>query len=194
MDCTWLKASPSLQKGIDTVNLLEDTKFEQFLRRIVAKMKLHNTEIFTAEERQKLEKIFKVDEEQLLLAIKTVLYLFKRMLKFIFMPMELKNDLLKIGLNDDKSEFFVKVWSTETQSTLSELGSETVAKHGDTLNFTWKLNAELSSEYRKKCKVPKAYLSINSPTEQNEIEMTHSELHTLFLQFESVQNELDSIM
>lgn len=184
----------SLQKGIVIMNKLEDTKFEQLLRRIVGKMKLQDTEIFTQEERQKLEKIFKVDEDSLLLAIKTMLYLFKRMLKFIFMPVDLKNDLDKIGLVNDKAEVIVKVWSNETRETLEELGSDGIDKYGENLNFSWKLNAELSSDYRKKYKVPKVYLSLNGENRETEIEMTHPELYSVFLQLESVQNELDNIM
>lgn len=184
----------SLQKGIGIINKLEDTKFEQFLRRIVAKMKLQDTEIFTQAERQKLEKIFKVDEVNLLLAIKTVLYLFKRMLKFIFMPVDLKNDLDKIGLGNDKADLIVKMWSIETKETLEELGSASLDKYGEFLNFSWKLNAELSSDYRKKCKVPKVYFSVNGENSETEIEMTHPELYSVFLQLESIQNELDNIM
>lgn len=184
----------SLQKGIVIVNKLEDTKFEQLLRRIVGKIKLQDTEIFTQEERQKLEKIFKVDEDSLLLAIKTVVYLFKRMLKFILMPVDLKNDLDKIGLGNDKAEVIVKVWSNETRETLEELGSDGIDKYGENLNFSWKLNAELSSDYRKKYKVPKVYLSVNGENRETEIEMTHPELYSVFLQLESIQNELDNIM
>ncbi|KAI5651605.1 hypothetical protein NE865_00849 [Phthorimaea operculella] len=194
MTLFWIKVSPSLKTGIVLLNQLEDAKFEQFLRRIVTKMKLQDTEIFTEDERKKLEMIFKVNEEQLLLAIKTVLYLFKRMLKFIFMPTDLKSDLDKIGLSNEKADFFVKVWSTETRSTLTEIGSESAIKDGDSFNFSWKLNAELSSEYRKKCKVPKAYVTISGKSEETEIEMTHPELYSVFLQFESIQNELDNIM
>ncbi|XP_026326238.1 COMM domain-containing protein 10 [Hyposmocoma kahamanoa] len=190
----WIKASPSLQKGIVIVNKLEDTKFEQLLRRIVGKIKLQDTEIFTQEERQKLEKIFKVDEDSLLLAIKTVVYLFKRMLKFILMPVDLKNDLDKIGLGNNKAEVIVKVWSNETREILEELGSDRIDKYGENLNLSWKLNAELSSDYRKKYKVPKVYLSVNGENRETEIEMTHPELYSVFLQLESIQNELDNIM
>lgn len=184
----------SLEKGISIINKLEDTKCEQFLRRIVAKMKIQDTEIFTQVERQKLEKIFKVDEDNLLLAIKTVLYLFKRMLKFIFMPVDLKNDLDRIGLENDKAELIVKVWSNETKQTLEELGPDGLDKFGETLNFSWKLNAELSSDCRKKYKVPKVYFSVNGENCETEIEMTHPELYSVFLQLESIQNELDNIM
>ncbi|KAJ2949661.1 hypothetical protein O0L34_g15588 [Tuta absoluta] len=190
MNLSWIRVSPSLKTGIVLINQLEDTRFEQFLRRIVTKMKLQDSEIFTEDERKKLEMIFKVDEEQLLLAIKTVLYLFKRMLKFILMPTDLKSGLDKIGLSNEKADFFVKVWSTETRSTLSEM----TIKDGDSFNFSWKLNAELSSEYRKKCKVPKAYVTVSGKTEETETEMTHPELYSVFLQFESIQNELDNII
>lgn len=157
-------------------------------------MKLRDTEIFTAEERQKLEKIFKINEEALLLAIKTVLYLFKKLLRYILMPVDLKNDLNKIGLNNEKSEFLVKVWSMETRTTLNELSAEGLDKYRETLNFSWKLNAELSSEYRKKSQVPKAYLCLSEESNNTEIELTHPEIYSIFLQFESIQNELDNIM
>lgn len=157
-------------------------------------MKLQDTEIFTEDERQKLGKIFKIDEEILLLAIKTIVYLFKRLLKIIFMPIDLKNDLNKIGLNNEKADVIVKVWSTETRATLEDFGSEDINQNRETPNFSWKLNAELSSDLRKKCKIPKAYMSFPGQNDHTEIELTHPELYSMFLQFESIQNELDNII
>ncbi|XP_047532364.1 COMM domain-containing protein 10-like [Vanessa atalanta] len=194
MECNWLKTSPSLRKGIDLINQLEETKFEQFLRRIVVKLKNQDTEIFTEEERRKLEKIFKVNDEQLLLAIKSILYIFKRILKFIFMPVNLKADLSNIGFNDEKVNFFIKIWSSETKLTLNDLTSTSLNKYEDNPDLQWKLNTELSSEYHKKCKVPKAYLSFFGECDVTEVELTHQELNSIFLQVESIQNELDNLM
>ncbi|CAD0202162.1 unnamed protein product [Chrysodeixis includens] len=194
MDCTWLKISPSLNKGIAIINKLDEARFEQFLRRIVAKLKVQVTEIFTEDEIQKLEKLFSVDQESLVLSIKTLQYIFKRMFKYIFMPVDLKSDLKSIGLNNEKSDSIVKVWSAETRTTLNELGTVASEKSSDSLNFSWKLNAELSSEYRKKCKVSKAYLSLANEKNETEIELTHPELYSIFLQFESIQNELDYLI
>lgn len=167
---------------------------EQFLRRIVAKLKLQDTQIFTEDESQKLEKIFKVDADTLQLAVKTVLYLFRRILKFIFMPADLKRDLKIIGLNSSKADIFVKVWSTETRSTLDDIGTEVVDDSSDTIHFSWKMNAELSSDFHKKCKIPKAYISFNMGKNDLELELTHPEIYSIFLQFESVQNELDNLL
>ncbi|XP_022824570.1 uncharacterized protein LOC111355077 [Spodoptera litura] len=192
MECNWIKISPSLSKGVGVINQLDETRFEQFLRRIVAKLKLQSSEIFTEDERTKLEKIFGIDQESLVLSIKTLQYIFKRMLKYIFMPANLKNDLKGIGFNNEKSDSLVKVWSAETRTTLNELGSKT-NENSESLNFSWKLNAELSSDYRKKCKVPKAYLSLRD-TRDTEIELTHPELYSIFLQFESIQNDLDNLI
>ncbi|CAH2087041.1 unnamed protein product [Euphydryas editha] len=193
MECIWLKTSPSLKKGIDLINHLEETKFEQFLRRIVVKLKNQDIEIFTEEERRKLEKIFKLNDQQLLLSIKTIMYIFKRMLKFIFMPADLKSDLLDVGFNEEKVNFFIKVWSHETKLTLNDLAS-TSNKYEGNPNLQWKLNTELSSEFNKKSKVPKAYVSFLGEHEVTEVELTHQELNSIFLQIESIQNELDNIM
>lgn len=184
----------SLTKGIGIINQLDDTRFEQFLRRIVTKLKLQNTEIFTDDEKLKLEKIFGVEQESLVLSIKTLQYIIKRMLKYIFMPRDLKNDMKTIGLNNEKADAIVKVWSAETRTTLNELGSIENNETNNSLNFSCKLNAELSSDYRKKCKVPKAYLSLSREKNETEIELTHPELHSIFLQFESIQNELDNLI
>ncbi|XP_039758509.1 COMM domain-containing protein 10-like [Pararge aegeria] len=193
MECTWLKTSPSLKKGIEVINQLDESRFEQFLRRIVVKLKLQDSDIFTEEERSKLEKIFQINEEQLLLAIKSILYLFKRLLKFIFMPINLKNDLLSIGFNNEKTSFLIKVWSTETSMVLNDMTSSSNEKYEDDPVLHWKLNAELSSEYQKKCKVPKAYISFLGKNDQTEIEVTHQDLNSMFLQIEAIQSELDNL-
>lgn len=185
--------SSSLSRGLATINKLDETRFEQFLRRIVSKVKLQDAEIFTEEERLKLEKIFNVDQENLTLSIKTLQYIFKRILKYIFMPNDLKNDLKCIGLGNDKADSIVKVWSAETRTTLNEIG--TIANdQSESLSFSWKLNAELSSDLRKKCKMPKAYLTVARDNGEAEMELTHPELYSIFLQFESIQNELDNLI
>ncbi|CAG9116841.1 unnamed protein product [Plutella xylostella] len=194
MSCHWMKSSPSLVQGISAINQLQESKFEKFLMRIVAKIKQQDTEVFTEEERNKLEKIFDISEEKLILAIITIVYLFKRMLKYIFMPANLKSDLKEIGLSDDKSDTFIKVWSNETRSTLDELGSENIDKQDDSLQFSSKINAELSSDISKKSKIPKAYLKFSDQNKEIEMELTHSELYSMFLQFESIQHELDNLM
>lgn len=175
------------------INQLENVRFEQFLRRIIAKMKIQDTEVFNEDEKEKLLKIFQLDQESLLIAIKTIIFLFKRLLKYIFMPNDLKNDLKALGLCNEKAEFMVKIWSTETRATLNDLGSESMDKYNENLNFSWKINAELSSDYCKKTKTPKAYLLLSSENQNTEIELTHPELYSMFLQFEAIQIELDNI-
>ncbi|KAJ0175199.1 hypothetical protein K1T71_009340 [Dendrolimus kikuchii] len=194
MICPWINTSPSLVKGITIINDLDDTRFEQFLRRIISKLKLQSGEIFTQDEQLKLERIFNIDQEKIVLSIKTIMYLFKRLLKYIFMPIDLKNDLKFLGLNEEKSEFIVKVWSAETRATLNDLGSEFTESSQDSLQFSWKLNAELSSEHCKKSKIPKAYLTLFKSKDTTEMELTHPELYSIFLQFESIQNELDNMI
>lgn len=145
-------------------------------------------------EKRKLEKIFSINEEQLHFAIKTILYIYKRILKFIFMPVNLKNDLQNVGIEDEKVSCFIKVWSTETNATLHNLSSLTNEKYENNPNIHWKLNTELSSEYHKKTKIPKAYIAFCGKKSVSEMELSHQELHSIFLQIESIQSELDNLL
>ncbi|XP_041980915.1 COMM domain-containing protein 10 [Aricia agestis] len=193
MSLLWIKTSPSLVKGIKLNNSLDDAKYEHFLKRIVIKLKNKDLDIFTEEERRKLETIFKINDEELLLSIKTIVYIFKRIFKYIFLPIELKNDLSSLGFTEKKIEAILKLWSSEISSTLQNL-TTSIEKSNDEPSFLWKLNSELCSDYHKRSKVPKAYVSINNGSESTEIELSHTELHSIFLQLESVQNELDSLL
>ncbi|XP_014357516.2 COMM domain-containing protein 10 [Papilio machaon] len=192
MNCKWLKVTQNVQKGIQILNKLEDSKFEPFLKRIGTKLKLQEIEIFTEEEKKKLQVIFKVDEDTLMIAIKTLIYLHKRLLKFIFMPVNLHKDLINVGFETEKAEYIVKLWSSEVSSTLNDLVCNSLDKVGDNQTFSWKLNTELSSDIQKKSKMPKAYLSISNDKTEQDMELTHSDLYTMFIQFEAIQNELDS--
>ncbi|CAH4021755.1 uncharacterized protein LOC123706686 [Pieris brassicae] len=194
MESNWIKVSPSLSNGLSVVNALDETKFEQFLKRIVMKLRAQETDnIFSEDEKTKLEKIFKVESDQLFLSIKTIIYIFKKIFKYIFMPSDLKIDLTKVGLKGEKADIFVKIWSAETNNTLTELTNKG-DQFDDDPDFSWKLNAEISSIYHKKCKVPKAYLTINGVRNDLEVELTHPELQSIFLQIESIQNELDNLI
>lgn len=164
------------------------------MKRIVVKLKIQDLEIFSEDEKKKLEKIFKINEDQLVLAIKTIIYIFKRILKYIFKPVNLTNDLKMLGFNSEKTASIIKVWSIETSSTLNDLTSTTENKCQDNPDFNWKLNTELSSEYQRKCKIPKAYIKMSDKHNETEVELTHKEIHSLFLQIESIQNELDNLM
>ncbi|KPJ15774.1 COMM domain-containing protein 10 [Papilio machaon] len=192
MNCKWLKVTQNVQKGIQILNKLEDSKFEPFLKRIGTKLRLQEIEIFTEEEKKKLQVIFKVDEDTLMIAIKTLIYLHKRLLKFIFMPVNLHKDLINVGFETEKAEYIVKLWSSEVSSTLNDLVCNSLDKVGDNQTFSWKLNTELSSDIQKKSKIPKAYLSISNNKTEQDMELTHSDLYTMFIQFEAIQNELDS--
>ncbi|KPJ05306.1 COMM domain-containing protein 10 [Papilio xuthus] len=192
MNCKWLKVTQNVQKGIQILNSLEDSKFEPFLKRIGTKLRLQEIEIFTEEEKMKLQVIFKVDEDTLMIAIKTLIYLHKRLLKFIFMPVNLHKDLINIGFKTEKAEFIVKLWSSEVSSTLNDLVCNSMDKDGNKQTFSWKLNTELSSDIQKKCKIPKAYLSLSNDKTEQDMELSHSDLYTMFIQFEAIQNELDS--
>lgn len=193
MSANWIRITPGLTKGIHLINLLELSRFEQFLNRILVKLKMNNNEVFSQEEQEKLTKLFKVDEESLVMSIKTLKYLLKKMLKFIFVPLTLRTDLKSLGLCDEKADVIVKVWSSETRPILDQFSKETSGMSQDDLNFTWKLNAELSSDYCKKTKIPKAYLSLTNHKGHTEIELTHSELYSMFINFEQIQNELDNL-
>ncbi|KOB71234.1 COMM domain-containing protein 10 [Operophtera brumata] len=149
----------SVNKGVSILNQLDHARFEQFLRRIVSKLKIQDTEIFSDDERDRLLKIFQLDQESLVIAIKTIILIFKRLLKYIFMPNDLKKDLKSIGLSNEKADFIVKVWSTETRTTLNELGSEPL-KHDDCLDFSWKWVTCLACLFWSK------YLEFIQPTRQ----------------------------
>ncbi|CAH2049427.1 unnamed protein product, partial [Iphiclides podalirius] len=105
-----------------------------------------------------------------------------------------KKDLLDIGFKKEKAEFIVKVWSLEISSTLNDLVSKANDKCDNNQNFSWKLNTELSSDIHKRSKVPKAYLLISDNNLEQEMELTHSDLYTVFIQLESIQNELDNVV
>lgn len=194
-DVTKITSCFSLNKGLSIINTLEEAKFDQFLKRIVMKLKAQESDnVFSEEEHKKLGKIFKVEEAKLLLAIKTIIYIFKKLFKYIFMPIDLKNDLTQIGLNEEKAHTFIKIWSAETSNTLTELTVNKGDQFDDNPDFSCKLNAELSSIYHKKCKMPKAYLKINGIKNDLEVELTHAELQSIFLQMESIQNEIDNLI
>lgn len=115
------------------------------------------------------------------------------MFKYVFKPTYLQNCLLSLGLSTDKTNVIVKVWSIETKVLFNEFNLENISNHNN-FNVSWKLNAELSSDYCKKIKMPKAYLSISNENNSQELELSHPELYSMFLQFEAIQNELDNLM
>lgn len=183
----------SLQKGIELINNLDENKSEQFIKRIAIRIKTKDSEIFSEDEKQKLETIFNLDGNDLFIVIKSVVYLFKRMSKFVFKPLFLKSDLISIGLNPKKTELFMKFWSQETSNFFDQCGEDLASTSENDINISWGLNAELSNEILKNTKVPKAYLCISKQNINLDLELTHSELHTAYLQFEALQNELDLI-
>lgn len=184
-----------MKKGIEVINNLDGPKAEHFLKRIVTKVKTKNSEYFSENEKQKLENIFNLDESNLNLAIKTTIYLFKRMLKYVFKPAYLKSSLVSMGLNNEKTELFVKLWSHEMRIFCDQFSNDLTYNFGNELKVSWMLNAELSNEYQKKIKIPKAYISFETDNNcHQDLELTHSELYSLYLQFEAIQTELDTIM
>lgn len=182
-----------MSKGVELINPLDETKFEQLLKKISTKLKNSTSDIFTGDEKQKLGNIFKLEEGPLNLVLKTIIYLLRRMMKFVFKPMYLKNSLTSAGFNDEKANLFVKVWSADTKSMFDDLNIDDM-NVGTDLDICWQLNAELSSNYQKKVKVPKAYLSLSDENGSQDLELDHSELYSMYMQIENIQAEFDMMI
>ncbi|XP_055690431.1 uncharacterized protein LOC129793926 [Lutzomyia longipalpis] len=192
----WIRgASKPLLECVSRINELEDETFQQILT-FVYDYKVCQTlvEVSVEDALKDLQETTKLEDNMLLMTIKTISHIFKRALKFIMKPTRLQADLTKIlGFEEKKAEAFIKYWIREQKQILDNLETET-GETNELKDVSWNLEVDLASEAREKEKTPVGLIELKtSAGDSVTFHQTHAQLSKFFDQLEEITQELDNL-
>ncbi|XP_013414424.1 COMM domain-containing protein 10 [Lingula anatina] len=188
----------SIKKAVSLVNSLDSGKFPLLLSRILQKLHLKDERAFSEEEEEKLQSAFGLEGEELDLVITTCEFILQQAAYHTAKPAVLQQQLQQIGLEDEKVEAVVQMWTNMARGVVDKLRKRTIApKQLEDVN--WRLNLQMAQANKAKMKLPTAMFELgikdeNSDTkEKTRLEFTHDELYAFYNQLETIQSQVDSL-
>lgn len=183
-----------LQECIQKINELQDETFQQILTFVYDFKVIQSPEISVEEALQDLQASTGLEDNILLMAIKTLSHVFKRALKYIMKPTRCQADLTKVlGFEEKKAEAFIKHWIRVQKPILDNLETES-GQTNELQDITWNLEVDLSSEAREKEKTPVGVIQMKTLAGDFVVlKNDHSQLSKFFEQLEEVTQELDNL-
>ncbi|GAB0097402.1 uncharacterized protein DMENIID0001_130390 [Sergentomyia squamirostris] len=190
----WIRVSKPLQECILRINELEDEKFTQILAFVYEFKVVQGSPENVEEALQKLLELTNLDDELLLMTIKTLSHVFKRALKFIMKPTRLQADLNKVlGFEEKKAEAVIKYW-IQTQKTILDRLATDSGPTNELCDISWNLDVDLASEAKEKEKTPVGIIKLKtSDGDTITLEENHAQLSQFFDQLEEITQELDNL-
>ncbi|KAG7382001.1 COMM domain-containing protein 10 [Phytophthora pseudosyringae] len=181
------------------LNAVARDKLGQVLARVLEKMAANESEVFTASEKDQLKAILALSHTQIDAAVAVAWEIFQDAAIFGHVD---RNLLLSRGVGDGVVQAVEKTWMKRGRPLAAQIAAvQAVEMPALALQKTdWRLHLEMGSSKRSGQSQPTAIFQLeladkSSPTDGTErldVELSHAELRSLFLQLNVIQAELDA--
>lgn len=176
------------------LNSLPTKLFNRLLQRIATS---ENEEKFSEEELCKLGESLKISDENVKLLIQSLTYIYKQSNKIILKPTVLQKHFVEhLELDPEKSEEFVKIWSTNIKDEVGDFENRLKVE-----DISWELNWQIADQIENKQNISIARLKfdfspchdVNKSNDSLIVEMNEEELTQFYQTIENIQIKLDNI-
>ena len=198
MSSIFAENSKRLKKGIGLINLLDNKKLLQILRRIINKVHLKDDAIFTSEEKEKLEIALDLETAEVQTVLETVVFIIEQIAYHNIKPDGLEKHLEILSLTEEKMECFVSLWNENAVNVIQLLKKINLGPNQlDTVK--WRLSLQLARNNHSKLKIPSSILELGITTSDSnsndnlQMEFSHDNLYNLFQQLEDIQEQIDNL-
>ncbi|CAH0522068.1 unnamed protein product [Peronospora belbahrii] len=181
------------------LNVVAHDKLLQILARILEKMALHESQVFTTSEKDHLKSILTIEDAQIQAVVDVAKEVFKDAATFGQID---RVFLLSRGVDEKVVQIIEKIWRKKGLAMAKQIEAfQAVEMPSLVLQKTdWRLHLQMGSSKRSRQSEPTAIFQLNvadmssatKGTERLDIELSHAELHSLFLQLNSIQEEVDA--
>ncbi|KAE8882534.1 hypothetical protein PF005_g5649 [Phytophthora fragariae] len=181
------------------LNAVARDKLGQVLARVLEKMAANESEAFTASEKDQLQSMLGLSAAQIDEVVAVAVEIFRDAATFGHVD---RNLLLSRGVGDSVAHAVEKTWRKKGRALAGQIAAfHAVETPSLVLHKTdWRLHLEMGSSKLSGQSQPTAIFQLevahkNSPTNETErmdVELSHAELRSLFLQLNAVQAELDA--
>eukprot|EP00033_Pygsuia_biforma_P000867 GCRY01001006.1.p1 GENE.GCRY01001006.1~~GCRY01001006.1.p1 ORF type:complete len:203 (+),score=35.60 GCRY01001006.1:198-806(+) len=192
-------ATQKFTEAIQLINDISASKLAKVLSRLIKKLHLQGSDIFTEIEETQLAELLQFSLPSLRTAFTGCSFIFQEAAYHFLSPKNFNVQLSKTELQEEQRNAFIEIWKKEGENYISKLKKRTLFPH-ILKNTEWELKMIMGSSTLSRQKQPVALLAlhIGKETDQEEdrilnIELTHSELFELYEQLESIQEALDSV-
>ncbi|KAI9998378.1 hypothetical protein PInf_002765 [Phytophthora infestans] len=179
------------------LNVVVRDKLGQVLACVLDKMATNEVEVFTADETDQLRAMLMLSDVQIDTTVEVAREIFRDAATFGHVD---RNLLLSRGVENDVVSSVEKTWRKRGRSLATRIAAfQGVETPVLTLQKTdWRLHLEMGSSKRSGQSQPTAIFQLElkntsaDEVEKLDVELSHAELRTLFLQLNAIQAELDA--
>lgn len=180
----------SVSQSHTVLNAVARDKLAQVLTRVLEKMAANESDVFTASEKQQLQSMLELSEEQIDAVVNVSREIFSDAAAFG----QVDRNLL---VDEDVLRIVDKTWRKRGRSLVPS--TQVLETPALTLQKTdWRLHLEMGSSKLRGQSKPTAIFQLDladtssSSNETLDVELSHTELRSLFLQLNAIQAELDA--
>ena len=118
----------------------------------------------------------------------------------IIKPNNLLNQLLKINVNEDKSNLIAEIWKINGKEIIDKIRQSKTISFNKLKNINWRLNLQMATNLKSKQKIPNALFSFqvqDSLAKNNDksvlVEFDREGLYDLLNNLETIQKQIDAL-
>ncbi|CAF0759596.1 unnamed protein product [Brachionus calyciflorus] len=200
MNSEFIVETEQIKRAVDIINRIDTERFPLLLQRIALKIHSQTEASFKQDEIEKLEKSLDLSNEEIVLVIEILEFIFLQSAYELVKPGVLFTQLTKIRLNEDKANSIGETWKEQGKEIIERIRQSKAIFSRRLKNIKWRLNIQLASDLKSKQKIPNALFEFNisgSSTQPNDqsvqVEFNRDQLYDFFLKLETIQKQIDSL-
>jgi hypothetical protein len=199
MSDNFIIETQQIRKSIELINSIEYEKFQLLLTRIASKIH-SNFESFKQEEIEKLKASLEVNDENITQIIDILEFILLQAAYQLIKPNNFLNQLLKLKVNEDKSNLIVDTWKTNGKDIIDKIRQSKTISFNKLKSINWRLNLQMATNLKSKQKSPNALFSFQiqdsfGKNNENSIlaEFDREGLYELLNSLETIQKQIDAL-
>lgn len=199
MSDNFIIETQQIKKSIELINCIDNEKFNLLLTRVASKIH-SNFESFKQEEIEKLKTSLEVNDENINQIIDILEFILLQAAYHIIKPNNLLNQLLKINVNEDKSNLIAEIWKINGKEIIDKIRQSKTISFNKLKNINWRLNLQMATNLKSKQKIPNALFSFqvqDSLAKNNDksvlVEFDREGLYDLLNNLETIQKQIDAL-
>jgi hypothetical protein len=200
MNEEFIVETQQIKRAVEIINKIEDDKFPLLLQRITLKIHSQTESSFKQEEIEKLESSLELSNENVLLIIDILEFIYLQAAYEIIKPANLRANLLKIRLDESKVNAIVGVWQENGKEILDKIRINKTISLKQLKAIKWRLNLQLATNLKTKQKLPNALFEFAINENQNRdsqklvhVEFSRDQLYEFLSKLETIQKQIDGL-
>jgi len=189
-----------IKRAVEIINKIEDGKFPLLLQRITLKIHSQSESSFKQDEIEKLESSLELSNENVLLIIDILEFVYLQAAYELIKSANLRAHLLKIRLDESKVNAIVGVWQESGKEILDKIRVNKTISFKQLKTIKWRLNLQLATDLKTKQKLPNALFEFAINENQNRdsqkqvhVEFSRDQLYEFLTKLETIQKQIDGL-